>query len=171
MDHLCILFLILSSSYIPWKARRNVSTTLLQVCRGLTAWLSSSDGGHVPGRWAKFDTDAKWKNNKVKRWKMEASERYIIIPSLTLCRAWPYQAAGLSEWRNQVVGSAARPALVWEYAQPWLHHSSWYMCIKSVLKDAISPFFHLRLYTQMAKPTEKTLRYGISCLPIMQIEK
>lgn len=44
---------------------------------------------------------------------------------LTLCRPWPYQAAGLSEWRHQLVGRAARPDLVWEHEQPRLQQSSW----------------------------------------------
>lgn len=44
---------------------------------------------------------------------------------LTLCRPWPYQAAGLSEWRHQLVGRAARPDLVWEHEQPRLQQYSW----------------------------------------------
>lgn len=97
--------------------------------------ISSSDGRHVPGRWAKswhWRKEEKQQSQEVKNWGIREIHHHST--SLTLCRAWPYQAVGLSEWRNQVVGRAARPALVWEHAQLWLHQSSWYMCIKSVFK-------------------------------------
>lgn len=57
--------------------------------------------------------------------------------SVTLRRAWPYQAAGLSERRNQVAGKAARPAPVWEHGQLGLHQPSG----RNIA--AIPPFFFL----------------------------
>lgn len=125
--------------------RRNVFTALFQVHRGLTVWLSSSDGRHVPSRWEKswhWRKGEKQQSQEVKNGGIREIHHHPT--SLTLCRAWPYQAAGLSEWRNQVVGRAARPALVWEHARPWLHQSSWNMCIKRVLKVTISPFFQIQ---------------------------
>lgn len=136
--------------------------TLLQglvlVHWGLRFWLSSSDGRHVPGRWAKswhWCKGEKQQSQEVKNGGIREIHHHPT--SLTLCRAWPYQAAGLSEWPNQVVGRAARPAAVWEHAQPWLHQSSWYTCINEHvggLKVTNSPFFHIHLglfFTQTAQ--------------------
>lgn len=125
--HLCIWYLVLFIHL--WNQGENVC---LQALRGLTVWLSSSDGRHVPSRWAKswhWHKGEKQQSQEVKNGGIR--EIHHHPSSLTLCRAWPYQAAGLSEWGNQVVGRAARPALVWEQH---MYLCSWCMCIKSAFK-------------------------------------
>lgn len=89
-------------------------TQTQQIHRGLTVWLSCSDGRHVPSRWAKswcWHKGEKQQSQEVKNGGIREIHHHPT--SLTLCRAWPYQAAGLSEWPNQVVGRAARPSQVW----------------------------------------------------------
>lgn len=137
----------------------------MQVSRRLTVWLSSSDGRRVLGRWAKswhWCKGEKQQSQEVKNRGIRETHHHPT--SLTLCRAWPYQAAGLSEWPNQVVGRAARPALVWEHAQPWLHQSGWYTCVKCVvLKMTVSPFIHIQFrlfFTQAAQWRYRSSRRG-----------
>ena len=141
--------------------------------------ICSSDGRHVPSRWAKswhWRKEEKQQSQEVKNWGIREIHHHST--SLTLCRAWPYQAAGLSEWRNQVVGRAARPALVWEHVQPWLHQSSWYMCIKSALKCgnftflfSFSCFAH-RWHREDTGQTEKWgMRYLVYTEQIHKLEK
>lgn len=150
---MCIL---LNDNKINYKHKiRNVkmlSQSSVMVHRGLTAWLSSSDERHVPGRWAKswhWCKGEKQQSQEVKNGGIREIHHHPT--SLTLCRAWPYQAAGLSEWPNQVVGRAARPAVVWEHAQPLLHQSSWYMCIRSALGFKSDHFTLLPVSLEWAK--------------------
>lgn len=167
--HTCVWYPVLVIHL--WTQGENVCTALLQVHRGLTVSLSSSDGRHVPSRWAKswhWRKGEKQQSQEVKNGDIR--EIHHHPSSLTLCRAWPYQAAGLSEWRNQVIGRAARPALVWEHEQPLTSSVQLILVHEECFKKRPFHLSFIFSFSHRWHREARKLRYEISRLTNTQTE-